>query len=74
MPSPFDITENVIYDPPHLSPRIRAQDGILLTCFRPLRDLDEDDYLEIVIKHEVHEDIRRRLDQYGVFDKQLFGE
>ena len=72
VPSPFDITENVIYDPPHLSPRIRAQDGILLTCFRPLRDLDEDDYLEIVIKHEAHEDIRKRLDQYGVFDKQLF--
>jgi len=71
-PSPFDITENVIYDPPHVSPRIRAQDGVLLACHQPLEPLEEKDYLEIIIKHEAHDDIRRRLDQYGVFDKQLF--
>lgn len=70
--SPFDIRQNVIYDPPHVSPRIRAQDGVLLACHRPLDPLDENHYLEIVIKHEAHDDIRRRLDQYGVFDKQLF--
>lgn len=70
--SPFDITENVIYDPPHVSPRIRAQDGVLLACHQPLQPLEEKDYLEIVITHEAHDDIRRRLDQYGVFDKQLF--
>lgn len=70
--SPFEIAENVIYDPPHVSPRIRAQDGVLLACHRPLEPLDENDYLEIVIKQNVHDDIRRRLDQYGVFDKQLF--
>lgn len=71
-PSPFEITENIIYDPPHISSRIRAQDSVLLACFRPLVDLEERDYLEIIIKHEAHDDIRRRLDQYGVFDKQLF--
>ena len=27
--APFEIKENVIYDPPHVSPRIRAQDGVL---------------------------------------------
>lgn len=70
--SPFDITENVIYDPPHVSPRIRAQDGVLLACHQPMRPLEEKDYLELIIKHEAHDDIRRRLDQYGVFDKQLF--
>jgi hypothetical protein len=70
--SPFDIRQNVIYDPPHVSPRIRAQDGVLLACHQPLEPLDENDYLEIVIKHEAHDDIRHRLDQYGVFDKQLF--
>lgn len=72
LPSPFLISENIIYDPPHVSPRIRAQDGVLLACHRPLQPLEEKDYLEIIIKHEVHDDIRRRLDQYGVFDKQLF--
>ena len=70
--SPFDIRQNVIYDPPHVSPRIRAQDGVLLACHQPLEQLSENDYLEIMIKHEAHDDIRHRLDQYGVFDKQLF--
>ena len=70
--SPFEISENVIYDPPHVSPRIRAQDGVLLACHQPMQPLEEKDYLEIVIKHEAHDDIRQRLDQYGVFDKQLF--
>lgn len=70
--SPFDISENVIYDPPHVSPRIRAQDGVLLACHQPLEPLEEKDYLEIIITHQAHDDIRRRLDQYGVFDKQLF--
>lgn len=70
--SPFEISENVIYDPPHVSPRIRAQDGVLMACHQPMKPLEEKDYLEIVIKHTAHDDIRRRLDQYGVFDKQLF--
>ncbi len=70
--SPFDISQNVIYDPPHVSSRMRAQDSILLACHRPLAELDENDYLEIVVGHGLHDDIRRRLAQYGVFDKQLF--
>lgn len=70
--SPFEIRENVIYDPPHVSPRIRAQDGVLLACHQPLQSLEEKDFLEIVISQTAHDDIRRRLDQYGVFDKQLF--
>jgi len=70
--SPFEISENVIYDPPHVSPRIRAQDGVLMACHQPMHPLEEKDYLEIIIKHTAHDDIRRRLDQYGVFDKQLF--
>lgn len=72
LPTPFKISENIIYDPPHVSPRIRAQDGVLLACWQPMQSLDEKDYLEIVIKQVAHEGIRRRLDQYGVFDKQLF--
>ncbi len=70
--SPFEIIENVIYDPPHISPRMRAQDSVLLACYRPLDALEDKDYLEIVIRHEAHDDIRHRLEQYGVFDRQLF--
>ena len=72
IPTPFEIKENVIYDPPHISPRMRAQDSVLLACHRPMEALEDRDWLEIVIRHDVHDDIRRRLDQYGVFDKQLF--
>ncbi len=70
--SPFLISENVIYDPPHVSPRIRAQDGVLLACHRPLEPLEESDYIEIIVKAKAHDAIRRELDKYGVFDKQLF--
>lgn len=72
IPSPFGIDENIVYDPPHVSPRIRAQDGVLLACHQPLHPLEEKDVLELVISQQAHDDIRRRLDQYGVFDKQLF--
>jgi hypothetical protein len=71
-PSPFEIRENVIYHPPHISPRMRAQDSVLLACQHPFEALEERDCLEIVIRHDAHDDIRRRLDQYGVFDRQLF--
>jgi hypothetical protein len=70
--SPFTITTNVIYDPPHVSPRIRAQDGVLLACFNPLHPLDEEDYIEIIVKSSARSEIRKRLDLFGVFDKQLF--
>lgn len=71
-PSPFEIKENVIYHPPHISPRLRAQDSVLLACQQPFEALEERDCLEIIIRHDAHDDIRRRLDQYGVFDRQLF--
>src|SRR5205814_115613 len=72
VPSPFEITENVIYHPPHISPRLRAQDSVLLACHKPFEALEDRDCLEIIIRHDAHDDIRRRLDQYGVFDRQLF--
>ncbi len=71
-PLPFEITENVIYHPPHISPRMRAQDSVSLACHRPFKALEDRDWIEIVIRHDAHDDIRRRLDQYGVFDRQLF--
>lgn len=72
VPSPFEIKENVIYHPPHISPRLRAQDSVLLAHHQPFDALEERDCLEIIIRHDAHDDIRRRLDQYGVFDRQLF--
>lgn len=37
-----------------------------------MQPLEEKDVLELVISQAAHDDIRRRLGQYGVFDKQLF--
>ena len=71
-PLPFEIRENVIYHPPHISPRMRAQDSVLLACHQPFEALEDHDWIEIVIRHDAHDEIRRRLDQYGVFDRQLF--
>ena len=51
-PSPFEITKNVIYHPPHISPRLRAQDSVLLACQQPFKALEERDYLEIIIRHD----------------------
>ena len=72
IPLPFEITRNVIYYPPHISPRMQTQDSVLLACHRPFDELEERDCLEIVIQHHAHDEIRRQLDQYGVFDRQLF--
>ena len=71
-PLPFDITENIIYHPPHISPRMRAQDSVLLACHQPFKELEESDWTEIVVGHHAHGNIRRQLNQYGVFDRQLF--
>lgn len=70
--SPFAVEQNLIYYPPHFSPRIRAQDGVLLACYKPMETLDEQDYIEIMIDHSAHKEMVQRLEQYGVFDKQLF--
>ena len=51
---------------------MRAQDSVLLACLKPFESLEDRDWLEIVIRQDAHDDIRRRLDQYGVFDRQLF--
>ena len=70
--SPFEITENIIYDPPHVSPRIRAQDGVLLACHQPTEEIPETDYIEILVQKGERENIRQELEVYGIFDKQLF--
>lgn len=70
--SPFEITENVIYDPPHVSPRIRAQDGLLLAFQNPVTPLPDQQYIELVVPGKFRPKIRRELENYGVFDKQLF--
>ena len=70
--TPFEITKNYIYNPPHVSSRIRAQDGVLLACYKPMESLEEYKYTDIVIKASAHKKIRQELDKYGIYDKQLF--
>jgi len=70
--SPFEIDRNIVYDPPHVSPRIRAQDGVLLACHQPTQDIPSSDYIEILVDPDHRRGIRDELETYGVFDKQLF--
>lgn len=70
--SPFSITGNIVYYPPHISPRIRTQDGVLLACHNPLKAIEDNEYIEIIIEGSAHEKIRQQLNKYGIFDKQLF--
>lgn len=62
----------MIYDPPHVSQRIRAQDGVLLAFHQPTVVIPETDYREILIDKDSRNNIRIELEIYGVFDKQLF--
>ena len=70
--TPFEIIENVVYWPPHVSQRIRAQDGVLLAFHQPTKEISDSDYVEIAIKGKDRMRIRCELELYGVFDKQLY--
>lgn len=43
----------------------------MLAIHRPLEPLEEPEYIEMIVKATAHDKIRRELDKYGVFDKQL---
>lgn len=72
IPSPFDIIEHVIFTPPHIADRIKAQDGVLMAFPNPLEILDPDLYIEVSIEAKARKDILKQLEKFGVFDRQLF--
>lgn len=72
IPTPFEITEHVIFTPPHVSERIKAQNGVLMAFPDPTRPLDPSRYLEISIKISARDEILSRLEKFGIFDRQLF--
>jgi len=43
-----------------------------MACHQPMQPLEDKDYIEIVISQKAPDEIRRRLDQYAVLDRQLF--
>lgn len=72
IPSPFDISENVIFTPPHMAERIKAQDGVLMAFHNPMEELDSSHYIEISINANARDNILKQLEKFGVFDRQLF--
>ena len=52
--SPFTINRNILYNPAHVSNRIQAQDGVLMAFQKPLEPLPKSSYIEIIIKHILH--------------------
>jgi hypothetical protein len=68
----LDISQKVMYVPPHISTRIRTQESVLLAFDDPFRELESHEFLEIKVPASAHRDIRDELDRYGMFDKQMF--
>jgi hypothetical protein len=68
----LNISQKIMYVPPHVSTRIRTQESVLLAFDDPFRELESHEYLEIKVPAAAHGDIRDDLDRYGMFDKQLF--
>lgn len=68
----LNITQKIMYVPPHVSSRIRTQESVLLAFDDPFRELEAQEYLEIKVPAAAHCDIRDELDRYGMFDKPMF--
>ena len=68
----LNISQKVMYVPPHVSTRIRTQESVLLAFDDPFRELESHEFLEIKVPASAHRDIRDELDRYGMFDKQMF--
>jgi FRG domain len=68
----LNVSQKVMYVPPHVSSRIRTQESVLLAFDDPFRELEPHEFLEIKVPASAHRDIRDELDRYGMFDKQMF--
>ena len=78
--SPFDMWKTVVFAPPHVSPRIRAQDAMFtlhpytegsFAAFEA-EELSRGHLDKIEIRHELFEQIRFDLDRCGIHASALF--
>jgi hypothetical protein len=69
---PFDLTSVRAFLPPHISPRIRAQDGVFTIHSDPTATFDDPELLRIRIKADARAHLKLQLNQLGVNRKALF--
>ena len=70
--TPFDITERYKYYPPHISARIPAQSALFTIEPDPIKPMDGDEIVKIVIPHAEKRGIQRRLYELGITYETLF--
>ena len=69
---PFDIEGLVKYTPPHLSPRITAQDGLFLLSSDPWVPMEMENLKGVIIPSQCKKEVRRSLYLSGISSVRLF--
>jgi len=74
IPDPFDIQKVQKYYPPHITPRIPAQQALFTIQPDPTQPMTEEDYqiTKIVIEKELRYEFRKRLNSYGINNESMF--
>ncbi len=72
MLSPFEINNVMRYRPPHISPRIVAQNGLFTVHNEPDKAFDSPKIEKLIIKGAVRRELKAQLYKYGVNRKTLF--
>lgn len=69
---PFKLNEPIVYLPPHISPRIRAQSGAFTIHADPTKTLKGNELTKIRIAKEARNDCKWALYKSGIHAKSLF--
>jgi hypothetical protein len=72
LPTPFDIFDNMVFRPNHITPRIAAQAGIFTVHPNPLLQFNPDDLQKWVLKSEILRVLYKTLDSYGINEATVF--
>lgn len=69
---PFNVLKILRYRPPHLSPRIIAQNGLFTIHSEPTEQFDSPHLTKLIIESSARRDMKRILYKYGISRKTLF--
>lgn len=70
---PFKITETRKYYPPHITPRIPAQQGLFTVQPNPTKPMpDLDRFTKVIIPTDMRLDFRKHLSFYGINSESIF--
>lgn len=70
--NPFAVTETKFYRPPHISPRIGAQQSVFTLSPNPTKNLQHMELVKFTIKSSACFQLRKRIDACGINQSSLF--